>query len=217
MAVALPTLDVEESFLSRGYRSVIAVDEVGRGAIAGPVTVGVTLIDARVATPPAGIRDSKLLSEPRREALAPLAADWVRLWAVGEASAREIDEVGIIAALGIAGARAFARLADSGADVGGAAVLLDGSHDWLSAALGPGIRVTPRVKADRDCVAVAAASVIAKVHRDRGMHVAHAERPHYEWAANKGYGSAAHLAAITVHGPCELHRVSWLRGRAAPV
>jgi ribonuclease HII len=96
-------------------------------------------------------------------------------------------------------------------------VLLDGNHDYLNAALdaplnhSAPLRVVTRVKADRDCGSVAAASVIAKVHRDQLMILAHADEPHYGWAANKGYGSADHMVAIAERGPSELHRKSWLK------
>ena len=90
-------------------------------------------------------------------------------------------------------------------------VLLDGSHDWLTPALGSPPPVRTRVKADRDCASVAAASVLAKVHRDRLMIAADAEHPGYAWASNKGYGSAAHYAGLSELGPSPLHRVTWLR------
>jgi ribonuclease HII len=92
--VAVPSLKVERELFGAGAPVVLACDEVGRGALAGPVTVGLVLIDAGVRRMPAGLRDSKLLSEPRREAMAPKASSWVRSWAVGEASAAEIDEHG---------------------------------------------------------------------------------------------------------------------------
>lgn len=209
MAVANPTLAVERELHASGARYVIGCDEVGRGAIAGPVAVGVTLIDRGVAGIPAGLRDSKLLSEPRREALAPLAAAWALHSAVGLASAQEVDELGIMAALGLAGMRALHTVRSA---LGESVVLLDGSHDWLSPALEPGVRVRARPKADRDCGSVAAASVIAKVHRDALMIEADAQHPVYGWRGNKGYGSAGHLAAIAEHGPSELHRRTWLRG-----
>lgn len=194
---------------------LLACDEVGRGALAGPVTVGLVLIDASVRRMPAGLRDSKLLSEPRREQMAPKAAAWVRASAVGDASAKEIDELGIMACLGLAGARAFAALALAGGDeVNDAPLLLDGNHDWLSIAIEHRARVVTRIKADRDCASVAAASVIAKVHRDRGMRRAHDDVPVYSWDENKGYASRAHFAAIDEHGPNELHRSTWLHDRS---
>lgn len=213
MTVADPTLRVEHALHRDGVEFVIGADEVGRGAIAGPVAVGLSLIDARVRKHPTGLRDSKMLSEPRREALAPLARSWVRYWAVGLASSHEVDTLGIMVALGLAGARAMNELRDAGAPVQASVVLLDGSHDWLTSSLSrehPVPRVQTRIKADRDCASVAAASVIAKVHRDRIMIDADEAIPGYLWASNKGYASSEHYAAIDELGPSELHRHTWL-------
>jgi ribonuclease HII len=117
-------------------------------------------------------------------------------------------------ALGLAGARAMMELRDAGAPVEASVVLLDGSHDWLSGSLsrehGAVPRVQTRVKADRDCASVAAASVIAKVHRDRIMIEADEVTPGYLWWSNKGYASSEHYAAIDELGASDLHRHSWL-------
>ncbi|MEF3404048.1 ribonuclease HII [Agromyces sp. CCNWLW203] len=212
---AVPTLRVEREFFAESPM-MLACDEVGRGALAGPVTIGLVLIDSGVRRMPAGLRDSKLLSEPRREAMAPRAAAWVRASAVGEASAAEIDELGIMACLGLAGARAFAELSAANELIADVPLLLDGNHDWLSASIERRARVVTRIKADRDCASVAAASVIAKVHRDRFMRRAHDERPLYSWDENKGYSSRAHFAAIAEHGPSELHRATWLHEQSQP-
>lgn len=218
-AAAIPNLKVEREFFESGAPVVLACDEVGRGALAGPVAVGLVVIDPTVRRMPTGLRDSKLLAEPKRELMAPRAAAWVRGWAVGEASAAEIDELGIMACLGLAGSRAFAALHAAEHDAGrsqaldDAPLLLDGNHDWLSRAIQHRARVTTRIKADRDCASVAAASVLAKVHRDRFMHAAHHDRPLYAWNENKGYSSRAHFDAIAEHGPSELHRRTWLHER----
>jgi ribonuclease HII len=211
MAVVDPTLDVELALLEAGATCVIGCDEVGRGALAGPVGVGVAVIDAAAAPFPAGLRDSKMLSEARRELLAPLAASWALHSAVGLASPQEVDRLGIIASLGLAGKRALAQLHAAGVDITGSVVLLDGNDDWLNKALGTPLNVVTRIKADQDCASVAAASVIAKVHRDRLMIEADAGTPGYGWAGNKGYGSAEHMGAIALLGPTALHRKSWLK------
>lgn len=212
---AIPNLKVERELFDTGAGMVLACDEVGRGAIAGPVTVGLVLIDPTVRRMPAGLRDSKLLAEPRREAMAPRAAAWVRGWAVGEASAAEIDELGIMACLGLAGARAFAALTAAEEIAFGTPLLLDGNYDWLSTSVEHRVQVSTRIKADRDCASVAAASVIAKVHRDRGMRRAHDDLPLYGWNENKGYSSRGHFAALDEHGPSGLHRRTWLHERPA--
>lgn len=209
--VADPTLDVERELFAAGARFVIGCDEVGRGAIAGPVAVGLAVIDAGVGPHPAGLRDSKLVAEKRREVLAPLAEAWVLYSAVGLASAQEVDDIGIIAALGLAGKRALGTLHGRGASIMQSVVLLDGAHDWLTPALTSAPRVQTRVKADRDCASVAAASVVAKVHRDHLMIEADAATPGYGWAGNKGYGSAGHFEAIALLGSTSMHRRTWLK------
>ena len=209
-----PSLRVEKSLLAQGRVTVIGVDEVGRGAIAGPVAVGVAAVTVDVRRVPQGLADSKLLSPARREELVPTVRRWART-AVGMAPAEFVDERGIVAALGVAGARALATLAADGVDLGGAVVVLDGSFDWLSRALTDPLDVVVRVKADRDCASVAAASVVAKVERDALMVAAHDAAPHYAWASNKGYGSTAHYDAIRQVGPHALHRKTWLHAASS--
>lgn len=211
MAVAAPTLEVEAALHRDGGRFVIGVDEVGRGAIAGPVGVGMCVVRDGMPAIPDGLRDSKLLSEKRREALEPLARAWGLVTAVGLASADEVDRLGITACLGLAGKRALTMLHEAGVPVAQSVILLDGHFDWLSRALANPLQVVPRVKADRDCASVSAASVVAKVHRDRLMIDEDSRLPGYGWSGNKGYGSAAHYAAIDELGPSELHRHTWLR------
>ena len=211
--IADPTLDFEVELHDAGHRYVIGCDEVGRGAIAGPVAVGVTMVDAGVGAFPVGLRDSKMLSEKNRDRLAPLAAEWVLWSAVGLSSAREVDKFGIMAALGLAGRRALSALHASGGSIRESMIVLDGSFDWLSPTLTYPLRLTTRVKADRDCASVAAASVIAKQYRDALMIDADARTPGYGWAGNKGYGSAGHFDAISRLGATELHRHSWLKLR----
>lgn len=213
-----PTLDVELALVAAGAGLVVGCDEVGRGALAGPVAVGVAAVDPTAGGMPAGLRDSKLLSERRREAIIDAVAAWGVARAVGLASAAEIDRIGIVAALALAARRALAQIVSPLRDAS-AVVLLDGAHDWLAPALRadpiPGLQrlgVATRVKADRDCASVAAASVLAKVHRDRLMAAADAASPGYGWAGNKGYGSAAHLEAIRVLGASDEHRRTWLHG-----
>jgi ribonuclease HII len=204
-----PTLEVERGLLATGNGIVVGVDEVGRGAIAGPVVVGVTIL--RVDTEfPLGLRDSKLVSASKREKLMDPILDWVEGVAAGEASATEIDEFGIVSALGRAAERAFATLAIAGHNLTGSSVILDGSHNWLATSLVPAMDIRVRPKADRDCAVVAAASVWAKVYRDRLMVEAAGESDRYGWASNKGYGSAGHFDAIRAHGATDFHRRTWL-------
>ncbi|SDZ28374.1 ribonuclease HII [Herbiconiux ginsengi] len=198
---------------------VIGCDEVGRGALAGPVAVGLCVIDVRVTkSVPKGLRDSKMLAEPRREELAPIARSWSLAHAVGYASALEIDRIGISACLGLAGARALDELAAAGVDVSSATIILDGQWDWLTPAVSRPLTIRTRIKADRDCASVAAASVISKVARDRLMIEHDGTFPHYGWVRNKGYASEEHRDAILSHGASELHRHTWLsKMMAAPL
>lgn len=206
-----PTLEVEAALFAAGAPVVIGVDEVGRGAIAGIAAVGVCAILAETDAVPEGLRDSKLISPARRRAVEPLVARWALATAVGEAEPAEVDRLGIVAALGLAGRRALISLFEQGVDVAASTVLLDGSHDWLTPALGAPPRILTRVKADRDCASVAGASVMAKQHRDALMVIDHERWPAYGWDGNKGYGSPAHLAAVAAHGPSPRHRLTWLR------
>lgn len=211
------SLGFESALWDAGARIVVGIDEVGRGALAGPVSVGLVAV-ARCDAWPAGLADSKQLTVRAREALIEPLASFGVGHAVGHASSAEIDAVGIIAALRLAGMRGLDALADEGIVVD--AVLLDGTHDWLTAPPadlfsdvgaggGEAPPVTMVVKGDGLCASIAAASVIAKVERDSIMTAAHFEQPQFGWDGNKGYGAAAHLDAIREHGPSPLHRVSW--------
>jgi ribonuclease HII len=215
MSTRPPGLAVERALLADGATLVIGCDEVGRGAIAGPIGVGVAVLDPERRRIPTGLRDSKLLPEPQRVALAPRVHAWSAASAVGLSSNDEVDERGLTVALGLAGARAVQGLVAAGVGLAGAVVLLDGNWDWLTPGLvAAGVTVlpavVPRIKADRDCAAVSAASVLAKVHRDDLMIDRHDAHPVYGWRSNKGYASRAHYAAIDTHGPCEWHRRTWL-------
>ncbi|MEO7005564.1 MAG: ribonuclease HII [Terrimesophilobacter sp.] len=211
MVVVDPTLKQERALHRGGVKFVIGCDEVGRGAIAGPVAVGLCVVDARTKAVPKGLRDSKMLSEKHRELLAPLSRRWSLHSAVGLATPREIDRLGLSIALGLAGKRALAALVEVGVLLEDSVVLLDGSYDYLNPVLATRVRLCTRVKADQECASVAAASVIAKVHRDHLMIEADATTPGYRWSENKGYGSAAHFAAIAQRGATDFHRRSWLR------
>jgi ribonuclease HII len=216
-----PSLRFERELLrARGGRWLASIDEVGRGALGGPVTVGVVLVDLETPSAPTGVRDSKLLSPAARVRLVPKLQRWAPAWAVAHASAEEIDAVGILRALRLAGERAFAQL-----PVRPDQVLLDGSYDWVSRPA-PALfdddgrptdpdswveppPVTVKVKADMTCSSVAAASVLAKTTRDALMLELAASFPAYGWDLNKGYASPEHLGALRALGPCELHRRSW--------
>jgi ribonuclease HII len=214
-----------------GALLVAGCDEVGRGALAGPVTVGVVLVDVTTRRVPSGLTDSKLLTPARRERLVPMIGRWCRDSAVGHASPQEIDAFGLTRALRLAGLRALAALGGASSSAEAADVLLlDGSHDWLSARPAaepepglwdlepapepdwPDVVVPPvvtQVKADLTCASVAAASVLAKTTRDALMRELASAHPVFGWEENKGYASDEHRAALRRHGPCEHHRRTW--------
>ena len=210
-----PSLEFERQLaLQHGVRFVIGVDEVGRGAIAGPVAVGAALIDVtRASDWPSELRDSKLMSEKARERNVPLVANWVLSHGVGMMSAERIESDGIVRALELSGGQAIEQLlgdvnrAELVAD--GCVILLDGSHNWLGGSAF-GLPVTTKTKADQDCVAVACASVLAKVARDQLMIELDAIHPGFGLASNKGYAAAVHIEAIRANGPSVIHRHSWL-------
>jgi ribonuclease HII len=210
VTVAEPRLTLERRLL-REHPLVIACDEVGRGALAGPVAVGAAVIDARGARRriPEGLRDSKLVPEGRRPEVAARAASWSSAHAVGWASSAEVDEVGIMRALGYAAVRALTALRGWGVRPEDAIVILDGNYDYITPAGARGLTVRPVIKADRDCASAAAASVIAKVARDALMADLHEGLPAYQWARNKGYASPEHRDAIRSHGISVHHRSSW--------
>lgn len=197
------------------------MDEVGRGALAGPVSVGVVAIDETSRSAPQGVRDSKLLTPSARAAMVPKIRRWALAWAVGHASPQEIDAVGIMAALRLAGRRALDQVASSG--ISADLVLLDGNHDWLSdpervglfSMLDPEPEASPcppvrtMIKADMTCSSVAAASVLAKVERDTAMATMAQSHTAYGWEINKGYAAPGHLDALRQYGPSTQHRRSW--------
>ncbi len=180
-------------------RVVAGVDEVGRGAWAGPVTCGAVVLspERRIYK----LRDSKLLDPARREALDARIRQRAVAVGVGHASNDEIDRWGMTQALRVAAARAVDDLRVE-VDV----ILLDGNFDYLAAHAAP---VTTIIKGDAHSSSIAAASIVAKVARDRLMVAADKAHPGYEFATNKGYPAPAHVEALDMTGPCVLHRHSW--------
>lgn len=179
-----------------GEGLVVGVDEVGRGALAGPLTVGAVVLPEQPHV--WGLDDSKRLSPARREALATQIADVAVAIGIAHVEPASIDAVGMGSALRMAMAQA---IVDTGVDPDG--VLIDGNP----------VHVHPRektlVKGDQRVACIAAASIVAKVTRDHLMVAYDSEYPEYHFADCKGYGSAAHIEAIREHGLCPIHRVSF--------
>ena len=181
---------------------VCGVDEAGRGPWAGPVSAGAVILDP--GNVPAGLNDSKKLTARARERLEVEIKATALAWGVGLASAREIDEINILQATGLAMRRAMAVL-----KIAPAFALVDGNYRFdLPCPL------RPIVKGDALSASIAAASILAKVERDRIMLAADLEYPQYGFAGHKGYHAASHVAALKTHGPCPIHRMSWAPIRA---
>lgn len=192
-----PGLAVERELWASGHEVVVGVDEVGRGAWAGPLTIGAVVLpkDRRVNK----VRDSKQLTEREREALFDRIADWCEAWAIGHASPQECDELGMSEAQRLA-----ARRAIEGLGVTPDQVLIDGKWDFVG---GGNTRMI--VKGDASCLSISAASILAKVTRDRLMRAEDEAFPAYDFAWNKGYPCPRHTQALRGLGPSAIHRRSW--------
>lgn len=226
---APPKLANERRLERDGFRLVAGVDEVGRGAWAGPLSVGVAVVHPGRRRIPSGLRDSKLLPEEVRESIFDRVAGWCLAWAVGHAEAEECDRFGMTKALRVATRRALAALPDEARPD---AVLLDGNFDYVSPPaeqtlfdegeepmdLGAGAPPVVRtlVKADALCASVAAASVLAKVTRDRVMRSLSESYPPFDFERNKGYPSPAHKRALCGYGMTAIHRRSWIFAEQLP-
>jgi ribonuclease HII len=202
-------IDLERSLRGEGFETVIALDEVGRGALAGPVSVGAVVIDSDAALPPVGIDDSKKLTARQRHALCEPIREWVRAHAVAHVEASRIDEVGISIALGEAASMALDACSTHIDDA--TVVLLDGKFDFLTP-VRSGFDVRTVVGGDGSCASIAAASILAKEERDALMRLWHEVHPQYGWHTNVGYGAPAHRRAIIEFGLTDLHRRSWRLG-----
>lgn len=176
---------------------VCGVDEAGRGPLAGPVVAAAVILDP--ARPIAGLNDSKKLSAKKRMALAGLIRERALAWAVAEASVEEIDQLNILHASMLAMQRAVAAL-----QVTPERALIDGNRCPSLAMPAEAV-----VQGDAKVAAIAAASILAKTVRDEGMLVLHAQYPHYGFDRHMGYPTAAHCAALAVHGVSPVHRRSF--------
>jgi ribonuclease HII len=195
-----PTRSVEKQLWADGHDVVVGVDEVGRGAWAGPLAVGAAILppDRRVNK----VRDSKLLTEAERERLFDRLTDWCVAWHVGMASQAECDELGMAEAQRLAARRAIAGLA-----VKPDAAVVDGKWNFVGNSVP---HVHRMVKADAFCLSVSAASILAKVTRDRIMRDEAEHFPAYAFESNKGYPCWTHKAALAAWGPTSIHRRTWV-------
>lgn len=196
----LPDLwSMESDLIASGYHTLCGIDEAGRGPLAGPVCAAAVMLPPGLVLP--GLNDSKKLTEKKREALYDLITESALHYGIAFATVEEIETHNILGATFLAMRRAFAQLG-----VEPELALVDGNRD-------PGLTVPTRcvVKGDATCADIAAASILAKVTRDRYMLEMAERYPMYGFEKHKGYGTAAHYAAIREYGPCELHRPSFLK------
>lgn len=192
-----PTEEFEREARRCGYRRVAGVDEAGRGPLAGPVVAAAVILPPRCRL--AGIDDSKQLSEDRRDRLYAAIAERALAIGVGSAEAHEIDALNILEATRLAMRRAVAALYPP------ADYLLIDAVPLPDA----GLPFRPIIKGDALSCAIAAASIIAKVTRDRLMAAYHEQFPQYNFLSHKGYGTEEHLRQLACHGPCAIHRRSF--------
>ncbi len=192
-----PGLTLERSLWDAGHKVVVGVDEVGRGAWAGPISVGAVVApsDRRIYK----VRDSKQLTPDERERIFERIAEWCDTWAVGHASAAECDDLGMSAAQKLATSRAIESL---GVNVDHA--LVDGNWNFVTSH--PAKMV---VGGDRLSMSIAAASILAKVSRDRILREMALDHPNYNFEYNKGYPCPVHKAALQAWGPSTVHRRTW--------
>jgi ribonuclease HII len=184
---------------AEGYPLVCGVDEAGRGPLAGPVYAAAVILPAEPLIK--GLNDSKKLSPKRREALFEQIVEHASSFCIAEASVEEIDTMNILQASLLAMRRAV-----EGLDMQPNLVLTDGNQD-------PGFGLATRtvVGGDGASASIAAASILAKVARDRAMLELDAQYPDYNFAKHKGYGTKLHYEMLELHGPCPAHRKTFLR------
>lgn len=194
--------EYEREAAERGYTAVCGIDEAGRGPLAGPVCAAAVILPHDFQLD--GLDDSKKLTEKKREELYSRITLQAVAFGIGWASEREIDEINILQATFLAMGRAVAELAPP-ADY----ALVDGNR--MPALAVPGEAI---IKGDGKCASIAAASILAKVSRDRLMRALDKEYPQYGFAQHKGYGTKAHYAAIKEHGILPVHRRSFLKNLA---
>jgi ribonuclease HII len=203
-----PHASRERLLFESGAKTIVGIDEVGKGSWAGPLVIGIAMLSRETvftdepAVALGGVRDSKQLSELQREEIFDQVAARCVRWSIGAASALECDQLGMVEAQRLATVRGFAALAEASVDV----AIVYGRWDFVS----PHARkVLVEVKADADCVSVAAASVLAKVSRDRMMRSLAGDYPQWHFDTNKGYPCPKHRAALQGYGPSAIHRTSW--------
>lgn len=190
---------IEQEYFEQGIQLICGIDEAGRGPLCGPVCAAAVILPANLEIP--GLNDSKKLTDKRRRELFPIIKEQAIAYGIGLADHKEIDEINILQATYLAMERALAQL-----NVKPELALIDGNR-----AKDFGLPVKTVVKGDSLSANIAAASVLAKVTRDMLMEEYAKEYPQYGFEVHKGYGTNAHYAALTEHGPCPIHRMTFLK------
>lgn len=190
---------IENSYFEKGVQVICGVDEAGRGPLAGPVCAAAVILPANIEIP--GLNDSKKLSDKRRRELFPIIKEQAIAYGIGLADNGEIDQINILQATFLAMERAIAQLS-----VKPELALIDGNREKDF-----GIPVQTVVKGDSLSASIAAASILAKVTRDDIMLQMAQQHPEYQFDVHKGYGTKAHYAALAQHGPCAIHRMTFLK------
>ena len=190
---------IEHRFFETGVQVICGIDEAGRGPLAGPVCAAAVILPQDLVLP--GLNDSKKVPDKRRRELYDVITAQALAYGIAFASQEEIDEINILQATFLAMQRALDKLA-----VKPDLALIDGNR-----AKDFGLPVRTIVKGDILSVSIAAASILAKVTRDRLMEQLDAQYPQYGFAVHKGYGTRRHYAALREYGPCELHRRTFLK------
>lgn len=191
--------EIENSHFANGIKLICGVDEAGRGPLAGPVCAAAVILPPNTGIP--GLNDSKKLTDKRRRELFPIIKEQAIAYGIGFASHEEIDQINILQATYLAMERALAQLS-----VKPELALIDGNR-----AKDFGLPVETVVKGDSRSASIAAASILAKVSRDDLMEQAAVDYPQYQFEIHKGYGTKAHYAALTEHGPSPIHRMTFLK------
>lgn len=191
--------EIEDGLYAEGVQVICGVDEAGRGPLAGPVCAAAVILPPHLEIP--GLTDSKKLTDKKRRELFPMIQEQALAYGIGMASEQEIDEINILQATFLAMQRALDQL-----HVKPDLALIDGNREKDF-----GLPVKTVVKGDSLSMNIAAASVLAKVTRDDLMVQLAETYPQYGFEIHKGYGTKAHYGALTEHGPCPIHRMSFLK------
>lgn len=191
--------EIEDSYFAQGIHTICGVDEAGRGPLAGPVCAAAVILPPHLDIP--GLNDSKKLTDKRRRELVPIIKENAIAYGIAFATHQEIDEINILQATFLAMQRALDQLS-----VKPELALIDGNREKDF-----GIPVKTVVKGDSLSANIAAASILAKVTRDDWMEEMAEKYPQYGFEIHKGYGTKAHYAALTEHGPADIHRMTFLK------